>query len=493
MLILEIGNKLKIYNYYPQLLNYYREACVYYPLSEEEEVNLLNIHEDYIEIPRGLENNLLYELNSKNIPYTYIDSTYKGEDHLFTINKNLNFKTGSFGYQDKASNDLIKWKTARLSAPTGSGKTVLACLCAYKLNKKNILFLTMRDSLINQFIKEAAFTFDIKEEDIGLIKGQKFDIKPITVASLRTISSKRFLSSKIQELKNKFSLVIFDECHYSKAITFRESLMQLNPDRLYGISATPKVRDKEFLKMMGALLGPVVVEIKESDIPGRITPQCALRKTGITFELTNWELKNKKSLAIFHKKVAYNTKRNSLIVQDAINVIKSSPINQVLITVSIVKHGVLLYNMFKDLEIPCAFPYKKVQNKTKSSKSNKEVFDWKLDNKTIEECVEGLLDYRYKVLIGTYNAFTEGFNCKSLNTVMLAGPTSGNNTVRLYQLVGRCARQYKNKDSLLVIYYSDMCNNSSFTDNWADAFKDYCYKKWGNCEEVSAPDTDYTF
>jgi len=77
----------------------------------------------------------------------------------------------------------------------------------------------------------------IPKAHIGQYSGAKKDIgKQITVGLLQSFARMKDLSA----IKNQFGMVLVDECHHIPASTFREVVAQLNPQFLYGLTATPK-------------------------------------------------------------------------------------------------------------------------------------------------------------------------------------------------------------------------------------------------------------
>lgn len=515
-----IDSKLEIHSASPDWIDWFKSISTF-EIMDIGEVSLYEEGDGFIRLPRGLENSITSALTSRGISYRIFDRTYQGLPHGLQINKSVNYTSGDFYYQGDAADAILKHRTARLDAPTGSGKTIMSCIAMHKLGRGNALFLTMRDNLLSQFIGEACEVFDLPEEEIGIIKGKKFSIKPVTVASLPTIGSKGFLESKIDKLRDEFSIVIFDECHRSKAITYRDALMRLNPSKLYGVSATPdEIRDSEVLRMMEALLGPIVHRVTEAQIPGRITPEAYVRKTGRLFKFdTNAnERQSHWQRVKFQKSVALDAVRNSIIVKDTIDILNSDPQNKVLICVCLVDHGKTIANLLKERGIDVCFPYVKAKDYSamstykqyatdeqgsliynesgkrvplKDSNGNnvysKTIYKMKLDEASVDEATVKITRGQSRVFVGTYDGFTEGFNCKPLNTVIMAGPVSGNNSQRIYQLVGRCCRRGLGKTKVYALYYEDVGVPSNRLGEWAKGFSNYCIEKWGNCFTLNPP------
>jgi len=487
MITITVSNKLEITGLPAEWVNWLQKVCTYDILSPNPEIiKLYDLEPSRIVVPRGLESLIVNSLKEKGYIVEIVDATERGEENNFTVQPHINYTSEDWGYQGVAIDNLLKHRTGRLEAPTASGKTCIACVAIAKLGVAPVLFLTMRDNLLDQFKEEVTNVLGIPKKEIGVIKGRKLDIKPVTVGSLPTIGSKNFMKNKIDQIKDKFAVVFFDECHRSKAITYRESILQLNPSRLYGVSATPEeFVHQDTLRLMEALLGPIVVRIQESDIPGRITPSVYLRQTGLTFLFEKphkpWE-QHIKRLNV-HRNLMDCNDRNNIIINDVEKILLNDSKNQILICTILVEHAYILYQMLKKRGIECCFPYKITKDPFGDIDKSK------LDAKQQKEDIKLLETGKKRVLLGTYNAFQEGFNCKSLNTVMFVGAVSGKNHVRNYQVPGRCTRKFQGKENVYVIYYTDSSFPETKLQDWAEDFRQYCTNKWKKNVEIIPPPT----
>src|SRR5690606_33995095 len=122
-----------------------------------------------------------------------------GQSYPFQIQPHINYTSGVYSYQGRVVNELLDWHTVRLTAPCGAGKTVLACLFAGILQEGPILFLAEKDRLLRQFINTVESVLGIPSSEVGLIKADKFILKPITAASLRTVGKETFDINQIKD------------------------------------------------------------------------------------------------------------------------------------------------------------------------------------------------------------------------------------------------------------------------------------------------------
>lgn len=423
--------------------------------------------------PRGLEEhfyNLLehYSLKvtrKKNLKVQSNFLNYKPLPHI-------NYSSGVYGYQEKVCQEAIKHTTGRIKAPPGAGKTVISCLIPFLLNKGPVLFLANRNTLLRQFRRTVKKVYGVPLEEVGLIQQDKKIIKPFTCGSLQTIGKESF---DIESIKYTFNTVFVDESHISStAPTYRRVLLNLAPERMYGLSATPfHNSNEEVNKLMYALLGPVIAEVPEKVIPGRIKPIIYYVNTNCNFPYSYQRsdpqnLKFIKTNQLNNKIVKHNS-RNNLIIKYTLELLEKG--FKVLICVDRVKHGAVLTEMLKNKSISVSFPYKES--------------DMSPDENLLTKDVEEILDGNIDVLIGTYKRFGEGFDCENLSAVIFAGPVSGSNTNKIEQVVGRIQRYLPEKKHAIVIDLFDSSYPSPRLDNWASKRYDFFQKKYGNIQELN--------
>lgn len=121
-------------------------------------------------------------------------------------------------------------KNVLFQMPTGTGKTTVFSEIVRKAQLKNkfVLLVVHRVELVEQ-IRERLAHFDV---DVGIITANVMPEpdKAIQVATIQTLSRREY---------PKADIVIIDECHHSKAATYR-ALWGIYPDaRFLGVTATP--------------------------------------------------------------------------------------------------------------------------------------------------------------------------------------------------------------------------------------------------------------
>jgi Type III restriction enzyme, res subunit/Hom_end-associated Hint len=359
------------------------------------------------------------------------------------INTRSGFKVEPIGIGDYYGFELDQdhlYLTGDFFVHHNSGKTSMACLLAGELNEGPVLFLVNKDKLLRQFIATATKILGIPKEDIGIIKAQKYKIKPITVGSLQTMGKETF---DLDAIKTTFNMVFFDECHISTAITYRRVLLGLAPQRLIGLSATPEHYFSEDLnRLMTALLGPVGVIIHESEIPNKLTPETYTIETGRTFTFkagpNSPEWMKHKCRDLLFKAIAEDRERNKLVFNTCRQLLQQG--HKLIITVARINHAKLLYDGFVKCGIPVSFPYKLKKDGL-----------YAVDHKKLDEDCLRVSEGELEGIVGTYSLLQTGFDCPELSAVVLAAPFSGINSTTMKQTAGRVNRRTFNKTSTILV------------------------------------------
>lgn len=134
--------------------------------------------------------------------------------------------------------------------PTGTGKTVLAGMCAERQLERpspRTLFVAHREILIRQAFKTfQAFGFDTA---IEMGTESAFEYKrtvgdpQVVVGSIQSLQDDRLMRWSPKE----FGLIIADECHRSLSDSYTKTFNWFNDYTLLGITATPKRGDRRNL------------------------------------------------------------------------------------------------------------------------------------------------------------------------------------------------------------------------------------------------------
>lgn len=146
-----------------------------------------------------------------------------------------------------------------VALPTGAGKTILAIMAINQLQRSSLILVPTID-LLTQWATVLEEFFGI---EIGMLGGGAKELRDITVSTYDSALL------KIEDIGNRFALLIADECHHLPSPEYRLSAaMAIAPFRL-GLSATPEL-PPERAEIMAQLLGPTVCDIPIDELEGKV-------------------------------------------------------------------------------------------------------------------------------------------------------------------------------------------------------------------------------
>lgn len=146
-----------------------------------------------------------------------------------------------------------------LQAAPSSGKSFISLYCASKLKQKTLILVDMT-LLIDQFIDSILKFTNVKENEIGLIRGQERDYKDkkIVIATIQTLTKKEN-QDIVDYLSDNIGFVICDEVHIMSCQTAQNILKYLKPRYMLGLSGTPH-RDDGLEFVITEAIGPIIHE-----------------------------------------------------------------------------------------------------------------------------------------------------------------------------------------------------------------------------------------
>jgi superfamily II DNA or RNA helicase len=156
---------------------------------------------------------------------------------------------------------LDAWRNARFQGlvvlPTGAGKTYVAEM-AIDATRRSTLVVAPTLDLVQQWYTQLRASF---EQPVGLIGGGEYDIQAITVSTYDSA----YLH--MENIGDKFGLIIFDECHHLPSAGYRFAAdSSLAPFRL-GLTATPDRADGAQI-LYDELIGKVVLQRGIEELAG---------------------------------------------------------------------------------------------------------------------------------------------------------------------------------------------------------------------------------
>jgi len=210
---------------------------------------------DRLVLPRGVLDQSLSVLETAGASVTVQDARQAGSRVPWKLQGELRED------QESAVRKMEMEDYGVLCAPPGSGKTVMGCALIARA-RTSALVLVHRAVLVEQW-REAAMQFlGLERKEIGIWRGQsprlthRFDIAMLPSLA-RTESPATALAG--------YGVVIVDECHHVPATTFEAVLKACPSRRIYGLTATPKRKDR-LERLLFAQCGPIRHTVVEAPV-----------------------------------------------------------------------------------------------------------------------------------------------------------------------------------------------------------------------------------
>ncbi len=151
------------------------------------------------------------------------------------------------------------WKKNRYRGlvvlPTGAGKTVVALAAMAELRVPTLVVVYTKEQMYEW--REKIKGFISTKMAVGLFYGEKKEIKPITIATYQSAYR------NIEQLWDKFSLLIIDEAHHLPAERFRSIALHVMAPYRLGLTATPYREDGRHDELFSLMGGVVYVKTLE--------------------------------------------------------------------------------------------------------------------------------------------------------------------------------------------------------------------------------------
>ena len=379
---------------------------------EKEENNLI--------LPRGYIDQLIALCKQHDILFSLVDKT--------RILPKIDFSFIGWlkDFQMVAVDTILDTDIGTLSAPTGSGKTVIALYLIAETAQPTLIIVHTTD-LLNQWVQRIETFLGIPKEDIGIIgAGQKKIGKKITVALVQSLYK---CSEKVSK---HIGYLIVDECHRIPSRTFTQAVIAFDCRYLLGLSATTYRRDN-LSELIFLSLGDLRHEInKESLIKNGsiLRPEIITRRT--TFK-TTFDSVNEYSKMI--SELIIDLERNRLICSDIAKEVKNNNICLIL----------------SDRKEHCRIIQQLLITEFEMSAT---LLTGDTPNNERQIITDALNRNQIKVLIATGQLIGEGFDCKALSVLFLATPVRFSG--RIIQYVGRILRPAEGKKKAILYDYVDI-------------------------------------
>lgn len=311
---------------------------------------------------------------------------------------------------------------ATLVMATGAGKTILSGFIAANIQVPTV-FYTYSLDLLNQTVEVYEQLF---QTEIGKIGGNKFTIKPITVATVQSVykawEKQDSRWDKLKEYLNTVELMFVDEGHMLGAETIFKVAQLTDAYYSYALTATPHREDGKKI-FIEAGTGPAVELISEKEL---VQGGYVLPVEVELYRIKHYPSRRKKRYrALYDSEIIDHWERNRAIVK----AVRSHQGKQVLILIQEIEHGKKLSEV---LNVPF------IHGRT-PAKERKE---------TLRQFKESEID----ILIAS-SILKQGVDLPEAEVLILAH--GGTSLVDLMQKIGRVRRPAPGKEKGIVIDFHD--------------------------------------
>lgn len=165
-------------------------------------------------------------------------------------------------HQTRLVDAIIPRQNCLVRAPTGSGKSTALIRLIAQLQLPTIV-IVWDTKLMIQWQERISAELGVSRKSIGIIKGQKRTLAPVTIAMQQTLN--KFGPDDWAQVAPAFGLVACDEVQRYSASTFQSTIDMFPAKYRVGVSADESRKDqKEFL--IYDMFGPVACEISKREL-----------------------------------------------------------------------------------------------------------------------------------------------------------------------------------------------------------------------------------
>ncbi len=389
----------------------------------------------HIGLPRGCMDSLNDLLEANGIAVELEDRRNSG------IPIDVKFRGKLRPGQKKAVAAMVKTDIGVLSAPTASGKTVVAAAMIARRRVSTIV-LVHRTGLLEQW-KSSLMTFlDLPEGTPGVYGGGKKKLSGcIDIAVIQSVAR----AEHPNELLESYGQVIVDECHHISAYSFESVLKTAGAKYVTGLTATPVRRDGQH-PIVFMQCGPVRYRVAEKGVE-------SLRQEVWTLVIPQPHVSADAPIQdVFHA-VVNDASRNRVIADDVIAAYGDG--RKILVLTERTAHLEILEKLLSGY-IEKLFVLHGRISKGKRAK--------------ILNVLASLDPSTPHVILATGRLIGEGFDHPQLDTLVLAMPISWKGTLQQY--AGRLHRAMDTKSDVRIYDYIEQ-DNPRLSRMWSRRLRGY--------------------
>ncbi len=340
------------------------------------------------------------------------------------------FKAKLRADQQEAFQILLEKQSGVLVAPTGTGKTVIACALIAELSIPTLV-ICHRSQIAEQWAERMLEFTTLTKKQIGFVLGSKKTQHFIVdIALFQSLINK----DDIQAFLANYSLVIVDESHHIPALSFEALLSNVTAKRIIGLTATPKRADG-FHPIMEMQCGPILHVIKEPIRSQQIERHLIIREIDSGLD----SVPAGSDIHVIWEKLLASEMRIKLIAEDVLKLIKTGRrilvlserkelLNKIIAVVEMIETNLPLFLITGELGV----------------KARRKIFaNLEIAFQSSSGCA----------LFATGSLVGEGVDIPKLDSLILAFPCSSK--AKLTQYIGRIERENENKSTTIIIDYFD--------------------------------------
>ena len=380
-------------------------------------------HADRLVLPRGVLDQSLSLLETAGATVVVQDARVVGTRVPWKFQGEL--REG----QETAVRKMLAEDDGVLCAPPGAGKTVMGCALIAR-TRTSALVLVHRAVLVEQWRETATRFLGLKRKEIGLWRGPtprltgRFDI-----AMLPSLARVENLAAALAG----YGVIVVDECHHVPATSFEMVLKACSSRRVYGLTATPKRKDR-LEKLLFAQCGPIRHTLV--DAPTDEVRTVKVRRTTVVFPS---DAGPRPPIHLVWEALVQDESRIKVIVADLLSCAASGRSPLVLADRKVYLERLQAAFTAEVTGVTCHRLDGQMGKKAR--------------NEVLRQIDEHYNEQKPFVLFATASLIGEGFDLPRLDTLVLAMPLSFKG--RLVQYAGRLHRRHEAKGAAMIFDYLD--------------------------------------
>jgi superfamily II DNA or RNA helicase len=352
------------------------------------------------------------------------------------FSRTIRFTGKLYGYQEEAVQAILERKRGMLKSPPRSGKTVIATAAICRIGKKALVIASQiewlnqfRDTFLGSESTDAMT--NARESQVRICKTyEDFVQADVCLATFSMFFSKRG-KELLARVKDLFSFVTMDECHYSPALETSRVVARLNSEYRIGMSGTIERKITEEIRITQMLFGRVIYESQVDRMVPRVHVMYPAGKVKEPSKNSG-----KAGLVFFQSRLERDTARKESILRTAIKYARKGHL--VLIPLSRVE-SILEWTRWVNSETErpgFALPFYGGLKKDKRA-----------------EVLQMARDYRCRILVGNIALLSVGTNIPRASCLVESGMNS--NIPKAEQRFSRILTPFKDKPEPIIVFCLD--------------------------------------